>query len=224
MRDGRRRRRGDATRLQHAQGDLASSATPGRQPRRRAGDHDLTGCDGRAASGSSATRPDGNLSGARRRRNCTAVAAYNADGAADLGLRGRRRRPYRSPPAATSCGYDAGGNQTRWTRAATTTTSYNADDHATLVTDPDNNATLTHNYDGDGNYAQTVPPVGVVAANLTPASCPASYPAGYGSRLASDATTHTFDGDGNQTAMTTCARAERAQTTAFSPTAATVTC
>ena len=72
----------------------------------------------------------------------------------------------------------------------TTTTTYNADDQATLVTDPVGNATLTC-YDGDGNAVQTVPPAGVAANSLTAASCPSAYPAGYGTRLASDATTVT---------------------------------
>jgi len=47
----------------------------------------------------------------------------------------------------------------------------------------------------------------VAASNLTPASCPASYPAGYGTNLASDATTWTFDANGNDSAMTSPAPA-----------------
>ena len=54
---------------------------------------------------------------------------------------------------------------------ATTTTAYDADDEATLVTDPDGNATLTC-YDGDGHIAETVPPVGVAANALSASSCP----------------------------------------------------
>jgi YD repeat-containing protein len=41
-------------------------------------------------------------------------------------------------------------------RGYTTTTSYNADDLSTLVTNPAGNQTLTC-YDGDGNVIQTVP-------------------------------------------------------------------
>ena len=73
--------------------------------------------------------------------------------------------------------------------AVTTTTAYDADDEATLVTDPDGNATLTC-YDGDGNVAETVPPVGVAADSLSASSCPTAYPTDYGDRLATDATDH----------------------------------
>ena len=55
--------------------------------------------------------------------------------------------------------------------AVTTSTAYDADDEATLVTDPDGNATLTC-YDGDGNVAETVPPVGVAADSLTAGELP----------------------------------------------------
>ncbi|HVB42381.1 MAG TPA: RHS repeat-associated core domain-containing protein, partial [Streptosporangiaceae bacterium] len=113
-------------------------------------------------------------------------------------------------PRATSYGYDANGNQTtvQDARGYTTTTTYNADDEATLVTDPLGNATLTC-YDGGGNVTQTVPPDGVAANGLTPASCPTSYPSGYAAshRLAADATAYTYDVDGNQTAITTPAPA-----------------
>jgi RHS repeat-associated protein len=47
----------------------------------------------------------------------------------------------------------------------------------------------------------------VAASNLTPASCPTTYPAGYSDRLASDATTYTYDVEGQRTAMTTPAPA-----------------
>ena len=50
---------------------------------------------------------------------------------------------------------------------------------------------------------QTVPAVGVAAGSVTPSSCPVSYPSGYGARLASDATTYTFDGAGRKTQTTT---------------------
>ena len=88
----------------------------------------------------------------------------------------------------------------------TTTTAYDADDEATLATDPDGNATLTC-YDGDGNVAQTVPPVGVAANSLTASSCPTSYPTDYGDRLATDATTTAYNALGNKTTVTTPAPA-----------------
>jgi RHS repeat-associated protein len=88
----------------------------------------------------------------------------------------------------------------------TTTTAYNPDDEPTLVTDPDGNATLSC-YDGDGNVAETVPPVGVAADSLTPASCPTSYPTDYGDRLATDATTYAYNVLGEKTTVTTPAPA-----------------
>ena len=75
-----------------------------------------------------------------------------------------------------------------------------------LVTDPDDQQTLTC-YDGDGNVAETVPAVGVAANSLTPASCPSSYPSGYGDRLAADATTFQYDALGDQTEITSPAPA-----------------
>ena len=88
----------------------------------------------------------------------------------------------------------------------TTTTSYDADDEATLVTNPDSNATLTC-YDGDGHVAETVPAVGVAANSLSASSCPTSYPSDYGDRLATDATTTAYDVQGNKTTVTTPAPA-----------------
>ena len=77
------------------------------------------------------------------------------------------------------------------TDVTTTTTAYTADDQPTLVTDADGNASLTC-YDGDGNVTQTVPPVGVAANALTPASCPTDYPSGQ-RQLASDATFYSYN-------------------------------
>ena len=85
-------------------------------------------------------------------------------------------------------------------------TTYNADDQATLVTDPGANKSLTC-YDGDGNITETVPPAGVAANSLTAASFPTSYPSGYGDRLAADATTSEFDSLGNETTTTSPAPA-----------------
>ena len=39
----------------------------------------------------------------------------------------------------------------------------------------------------------------MAANSLTPSSCPSSYPPGYSDQLASDATTHTFNGLGQET-------------------------
>lgn len=86
------------------------------------------------------------------------------------------------------------------------TTAYDADNQATLDTDPDGNGSLTC-YDGDGNVAETVPPVGVAANSLTAASCPTSYPSDYGDRLATDATTTAYDALGHKTTVTTPAPA-----------------
>src|SRR5258708_33023643 len=54
---------------------------------------------------------------------------------------------------------------------------------------------------------QTVPPVGVASGGLTPASCSSSYPSGYSTRLASDATVDTFNALGQKTQETTPAPA-----------------
>jgi hypothetical protein len=68
-------------------------------------------------------------------------------------------------------------------------------DAPTLTADPLGNKALTC-YDSDGHVTETVPPAGVAAGNLTPASCPTSYAypsTGYGQRLAPDATTWTYN-------------------------------
>jgi len=83
----------------------------------------------------------------------------------------------------------------------TTSTSYDAGDEATLVTDPDANAALTC-YDGEGHVAETVPAAGVAADSLSASSCPTSYPSDYGDRLASDATTIAYDAEGQKTTVT----------------------
>ena len=139
--------------------------------------------------------------------NFTTITAFNNDGQQASVSQGDGSG-HTVTPRVTHYGYDADGNQTTVNdaRGYTTTTAYNADDESSLVTDPDGNATLTC-YDGDGNTVQTVPPVGVAANNLTPASCPTSYPSGYSTRLASDATVDTFDALGNLTQETTPAPA-----------------
>ncbi|MGD1012348.1 MAG: DUF6531 domain-containing protein, partial [Acidimicrobiales bacterium] len=184
-------------------GDLLSSSTPdgnGSQVAETTYSYDGDG------EQTSTVAPDGNVSGANV-GNYTTVTAYNADGevtsATKAGGSGAT-----AAPRTTYDYYDADGNltSTKDPRGYTTTNNYNADDEETLVTNPDGDATLTC-YDGDGHVTETVPPVGVAANSLTPASCPTSYPSGYGDRLASDATTYTYDANGNKTSMTTPAPA-----------------
>ncbi len=154
----------------------------------------------------SVTSPDGNLTGANA-GNYTTVVAYNSD-AQKTSVSQGDGSGHTVTPRITQYGYDGDGNQTTVddARGYTTTTTYDADDQPALVADPDGNATLTC-YDGDGDTTQTVPPAGVAANSLSPASCPAAYPAGYGDRLASDSTTATYDSNGNQVSVTTPAPA-----------------
>ena len=194
----------------NAQGDLTSDSTPdGNSGGQQATTTDTYDGDGEQLT---VVAPDGNLSGATAATtaNYTTTTAYNNDGQVTSVTQAGGSGPSVTPRTA-SYGYDADGNQVtvKDPRGYTTTTTYNADDQATLITDPDGNATLTC-YDGDGNIAQTVPPTGVAAGNLTPASCPASYPAGYNPashQLASDATMSTYNGAGQETATYTPAPA-----------------
>jgi RHS repeat-associated protein len=144
----------------------------------------------------------GNVSGANA-GNYTTTTAYNADGAQTSVTQGNGTG-YTDTPRETQYGYDGDGNQATVTdaRGYTTTTAYNADNQATTVKNPDGDVTLTC-YDGDGNAAQTVPPVGMAANSLTAASCPTAYPSGYSERLAADATVSTFNATGDMTAQTT---------------------
>ncbi len=187
----------------NSQGDLTSMSTPDGNGTELATTTYGYDSDGEQTS---QTAPDGNLTGANA-GNYTTVTAFSNDGDQITVSQGDGSG-HTVTARVTHFGYDADGNQTtdESARGFTTTTTYNADDNATVVTDPDGNATLTC-YDGDGNVAQTVPPVGVAANTLTSGSCPTSYPADYGDRLAADATTYTFDAQGNQTAMTTPAPA-----------------
>jgi len=154
----------------------------------------------------SVTLPNGNLTGANS-ANYTTTYTYNAGSeltaSTTAGITGAT-----VTARTTSYGYDGDGNATSMTdaRGYTTDFTYNADDEKTLVTDPIGNATLTC-YDGDGNVAETVPPVGVAADSLTPASCPTSYPTGYGDRLATDATTTSYNALSEKTIITTAAPA-----------------
>ena len=184
-------------------GDRTSSATPDGNGTEVATTSYTYDADGEQTA---VTAPDGNLAGANA-GNYTTTTSYNADGQQlTIALGGGSGATV--TPRTTTNGYDANGDKTTVQNALgyTTTTAYNADSQASLVTDPDGHATLTC-YDPDGHITQTVPPTGVAANSLTPASCPTSYPSGYGTRLASDATTYTYNGYGEKTAMTTPAPA-----------------
>jgi RHS repeat-associated protein len=186
-----------------AAGDLTSSSTPDGNGTETA--TTSYGYDGDGEQ-TSEVAPDGNLTGATT-ANYTTTTAYDDNGEATTVTQAGGTGATVTPRATVN-GYDANGNQTtvQDARGFITTTAYNADDRPDLVTDPGGHQTLTC-YDGDGNTAQTVPPVGVAASSLTEASCPSAYPAGYGNRLAADATTSTFDADRNQTATSTPAPA-----------------
>jgi RHS repeat-associated protein/uncharacterized repeat protein (TIGR02059 family) len=151
------------------------------------------------------TAPDGNLAGATA-ATYTTTNVYNADG--ELTSKTVSHTGGGITARTTSYGYDDNGNQTSLTdpRTKETDYKYTADDQLSLVTDPDSQQTLTC-YDGDGNIAETVPAVGVAANSLTPASCPTSYPSSYGDRLASNATTYSYDPLGDRTVVTTPAPA-----------------
>ena len=148
----------------------------------------------------SVTAPDGNVSGGNA-ANYTTTTAYDNDGEVTSVTVGHTGGSYTA--RTTSYGYDENGNKTSTTdpRGKTTNYAFNADDQLTLVTDQDNQVTLTC-YDGDGNVTETVPPVGVAANSLTPSSCPTSYPSGYGDRLAGDSTTYRYNALAKTTTMT----------------------
>ena len=189
-------------------GDLISSATPDGNSGETAKSTWTYDADGEQTS---QVLPDGNLPGANA-GNYTTNTTYNADGekvSVSVGAGSGATVTART----TTYGYDADGNQTsvKNARGYTTTTAYTADDKSGLVTDPDGHATLTC-YDGVGNTTQTVPASGITANGLTAVSCPTSYPAGYTDRLASDATTSTYNAAGEKTAQTVPAPAGQSGT------------
>jgi RHS repeat-associated protein len=186
-----------------AQGDLTSSSVPDGNASETATTTYAYDSDGEQTS---TVSPDGNVSGANA-GNYTTSTVFNNDGKPTSVTQGGGAG-HTDTPRGTGYQYDGDGNPTIMTdaRGYATTTAYNADDEATLVTDPDNQSTLTC-YDGDGHATQTVPPVGVAADSLSPSSCPASYPAGYSTRLAADADVTTYNGVGWETQQTTPAPA-----------------
>jgi RHS repeat-associated protein len=184
-------------------GDLTSSSTPDGNSGGEVAETTY-GYDGDGER-TTETAPDGNLAGATA-ANFTTTTAYDSDGEVTSVTVGHTGGGLTA--RVTSYGYDGDGNRTSVTdpRSKITSYTFNADDEQTLVTDPDSQSTLTC-YDGDGNTSETVPPVGVAANSLTPASCPSSYPTGYGDRLAADATTDTYNYQGQKTSETTPAPA-----------------
>jgi RHS repeat-associated protein len=136
--------------------------------------------------------------------NYTTVFTYDNDGEVTVAEQGGGTG-HTVVARYTYYGYDGDGNETSMKDPLgyTYTYTFNADDEKTLSTNPLGDATLTC-YDGDGNVAETVPPVGVAASSLTPASCPTLYPAGYSSSpLASDASMTTYDALNEPTVLTT---------------------
>jgi RHS repeat-associated protein len=184
-------------------GDLTSSSTPdGNSGGELATSTYTYDGDGRVAT---ITAPNGNLSGA----NAADFATTNSwDDANELTSTTVSHTGGSIVARTTGYGYDGNGNRTSVTdaRGKTTTYTYTANDQRAMVADPDGNQTLTC-YDGDGNVTETVPPVGVAANTLTASSCPTIYPAAYGTRLAADATSTTFDALGDPVTTTTPAPA-----------------
>ena len=184
-------------------GDLNSSTTPDGN----AGGEQATTTFGYDADGelTNVTAPDGNLSGANA---ATYTTTYGYNDGGQLHTKTVSHTGGSITARTTTFEYDDNGNQISVTdpRNKETDYKYTADDQLSLVTDPDNQQTLTC-YDGVGQVSETVPAVGVAANSITPASCPTSYPSGYGDRLASDATTYSYDPLGDRTTITTPAPA-----------------
>jgi RHS repeat-associated protein len=180
-------------------GDLLSNSIPNGY-----GAHDVTTSYSYDADGEQVgtTSPNGNLPNANV-GNYTTTTTYNADGQ-QVSVSDGSGAGHTVTPRTSTTAYDADGNPVTATgpRGYITTTAYNADDESVLVTDATGNATLTC-YDGDQHAVQTVPPAGVAGGSLTPSSCPTAYPAGYGTRLAADATVSTYNGAGEVIQQTT---------------------
>jgi RHS repeat-associated protein len=185
-----------------SQGDITSQSVPDGNGTQIATTTHSYNTDGQQTA---TVDPLGNLTGANTAAYTT-TTSYNNDGQTTSVSQGTTGTGLTE--RTTSYSYDADGNRTTVTPPSghATTTTYDANDQAVTVTDADTNTTLTC-YDGDGHVAQTVPPAGVAANTLTAASCPTSYPAGYDTRLAADATTYTYDPLGDRTQTTTPAPA-----------------
>src|SRR6202790_1381280 len=202
----------------NSSGDVTSSAIPDGNGTELATTTNAFDADGNQTS---TTAPAGNVSGATAANHTTATT-YDADHEAlVVTLAGGTGSPI--TPTVNATYYDPNGNTVATTGplgnpysatnpsgcnpntiSTCSDTTYNAFDAAnnqTLVQDPSGNQTLTC-YDGDGNIAQTVPPSGVSAYSLTPSSCPTSYPSGYSTLLASDATMTTFNAQAKQAVIT----------------------
>ncbi len=110
-----------------------------------------------------------------------------------------------SEVATTSYGYDGDGEQTSTTTPDGNLSGGNTGNYTTVTAY--NNDGLTTSVTDGGGTGHTVTPVGVAANSLTAASCPTSYPAGYGTRLSADATVTTYNALGQKTQETTPAPA-----------------
>ena len=200
-------------------GDVTSSAIPDGNPSQLATTTNAYDADGNQTS---TTAPAGNVSGANA-ANYSTVTTYDADHEPlVVTLAGGTGSTI--TPTITATYYDPDGNKVATTGALgnpysaanpsgcnplttstctdTTYNTFDADNEQTLTQDPSGNQTLSC-YDGDGNVAETVPPLGVSSNSLTPSSCPTSYPSGYSSTpLATDATMTTFNAQGKQTVVT----------------------
>ncbi len=185
MRHDQRRRRGHAAGVRRA-GRPDPVVHAGREQRRPARHHDLHLRQRRRAADRDGA---GRERLWRERRQLHDHHCVERRRRADLGHAGQRQRatPTRRGPPATPTTATATRPRSRTPAATPPRPPTTPTIRPTLVTNPDSDATLTC-YDGDGNVAQTVPPVGVAANSLTVASCPTVYPAGYSDRLASDAT------------------------------------
>jgi RHS repeat-associated protein len=174
-------------------GDLAStSITDGNSGGETATTTSSYDADGEVQS---VVSPLGNLDGGENGPSYTTSYFYNADDEVT-----EVAQATGSSERKTYYGYDADGNVTSLENplTGTTSTTFDADEEATFVTDPDGNSTL-HCYDADGNVTEVVPPVGVALKSLTATSCPSplsdptSESNAAAEALAVDATLYSYD-------------------------------